>query len=133
MYPEREEIIDTLTDHNFNFLSGLPFEDQIYMNAMKEARGKFLANCHIVLSKSVLPRGYKNYRYSTDFVSADALLLLKQKKWDAYGLAYEHIIPKAEYIITKVEDAARSGELSRQFIKDMLIERLWTATLQGKK
>ncbi|WP_379968303.1 hypothetical protein [Ectobacillus sp. sgz5001026] len=95
-----------LADNYYYFLKGLPFDNKLYMNGMGEARRKFLANLHITVLKEYLPKGYKDWRYSTDYVSDKALELLKQKNWDKNELIYEHMVPKAKYIKDECEKAA---------------------------
>ncbi|MEK4878757.1 MULTISPECIES: hypothetical protein [Paenibacillus] len=133
MIPEREEIMRSLARHYYYFLNRLPFEDKIYMNSMREARNKFLANCHITLIKPHLPKKYNNWRYSTDYVSMNALERLMNRKWESSELVYEHVIPKKNYIINECEAKARDESLTEDFIYQILIKKLWTATINKEE
>jgi len=127
--PSREETMQKLAQNYYYFLKSLPFSNTLYMNGMKEARNKFLANLHIVIMKEYLPRGYKNWRYSTDFVSERALALLKKRKWGKGELVYEHIVPKTEFITRVCEQAAEDNEISTELIYNLLMKYFWTATI----
>ncbi|MGS2776966.1 hypothetical protein ACVBAX_06260 [Robertmurraya sp. GLU-23] len=103
------------------------------MKGMGEARNKFLANIHITTTKEYLPYRYKDWRYSTDFVSAKALELLKMRKWGEKELVFEHIVPKSRYIKVECESAAERGEISPDFIYNLLLKYYWTATIHEEE
>ncbi|WML32235.1 hypothetical protein RCG24_10515 [Neobacillus sp. OS1-32] len=92
----REFIIQTLAKKYYQFLSALPYHDQLYMKGIHEGKGKFLANLHIHLVTKDLPKKWNDKRYSTDFVTPAALEILKNNSVN--GLEYEHLIPKKKYI-----------------------------------
>lgn len=132
MIPERPKIIEILADNYYFFLNSIPFNDEskrLYVNGMKEARTKFLANLHITLIEEKLPPGRKQRWYGTDYVSEKALRLLKDKNWEKNELVYEHIVPKSEYIRDLCEKKAKEGDLNKEFIKDHLEKYFWTATI----
>jgi hypothetical protein len=118
-----------LAENYFYFLQSLLYENNLYMEGMREARGKFLANLHITLIKSYLPKQYNDRFYSTDFVTPKALELLQNKSWTSNELRYEHIIPKRRYIKDQCEDWAIDGQLSKDKIYQLLIKYFWTATI----
>jgi hypothetical protein len=122
-----------LSDHYYYFLKTLPFDNELYMKGMGEARRKFLANLHITILKKYLPRGYSNWRYSKDYVSESALVFLKKRKWEENELIYEHMIPKSRYIKDVCEKKAAINELSTEFIYDLLDKYLWTATIHSEE
>lgn len=125
----REEFMRIYADNYYYFLRSLPYDNEIYMKGMGEARTKFLANLHITTTKEYLPKGYKNWRYTTDYVSEKALELLKKRQWGRGELVYEHIVPKTKYIKEACENAAQNGELSPDFIYHLLMRYYWTATI----
>lgn len=127
----REEIIDTLANKYFCFLNMLPFEDELMMKGLQEGKGKFLANLHIHLTRQGLPKGWKHKLYSTDFVTSAALDALIHNR--LAGLEYEHLIPKKRYIQDICEQKAKDGTLSEEFIKELLEQYLWTATVTSQE
>lgn len=129
----REEIMRILADNYYIFLRSLPFENDIYMEGMGEARIKFLANLHITITKKYLPKKRKDRRYTTDYISHMALELLKRSSWSSGELIYEHMVPKTRYVKEVCEKKAKSGEISAEFIFQLLMKYFWTATIHKKE
>ncbi|MBO2944895.1 hypothetical protein JJQ72_13030 [Paenibacillus sp. F411] len=132
MLPNREFVLRMLADSYFYFLKSLPFENESYMKGMREARTKFVANLHITLLQEYMPKSRKDRRYTTDFVSPRALILLKSGSLK--GLSYEHIVPKTRFIKDQCEIVAQNGLLqSSDFIYEILDKYLWTATVHSEE
>ncbi|MGE6756023.1 hypothetical protein ACQKFO_21715 [Rossellomorea sp. NPDC071047] len=129
MVPTREKVMNLLAENYYYFLHTLPYDNKLYMEGMREARGKFLANLHISLLKNHLPYKHKERFYSTDYVSLKALELLQNKNWNSNELRYEHMIPKKRYIQDQCEEWARGGLISKDKIYNLLIKYFWTATI----
>lgn len=123
----RTNTIQELANSYDYFLRTLPFHNETYMKGMAEARTKFIANLHIYLTTRDLPKGYKERRYGTDYVSVKALEVLTSHS--TKGLVYEHIVPKTKFIKNECENMARSGDISIGFIYEVLDKYLWTATI----
>lgn len=121
----REEIIIELSERYYKFLMTLQFDDELYMKGIGEGKRKFLANLHIHLATRGLP--VKQKLFSTDFITPNALEKLEKK--DTTGLEYEHLIPKGKYIHDVCEHKAKNGNLTKDFINDLLDRYLWTATV----
>ncbi|MDX1700221.1 MAG: hypothetical protein R3250_06360, partial [Melioribacteraceae bacterium] len=95
----REVVLWKIADQYSYFLNCLKFDDPIYMAGMKEARTKFVANTHItILVRQLPPRCRGDWRYTSDFVSARALELLKKGTWESGELQYDHMVPKTKNI-----------------------------------
>lgn len=133
MESTRERIMRTLADKYYYFLTVLPFEDELYMQGMVEPRRKFLANLHITLIRQSLPPACSDWRYSTDHVSEMALHLLQRGTWNKDELIYEHMVPKTRYIKEPCEAAARRGVLTPDYVYDLLVRYLWTATIHASE
>lgn len=133
MTPSREEIMRILAENYYFFLKNLPFENDIYLEGMGEARNKFLANLHITITKKYLPKKRKDWRYTTDYISVRALELLKRGTWNSGELIYEHMVPKTRYIKEVCEKQAKTGEISPEHIYQLLIKYFWTATIHGEE
>lgn len=133
MYQTREEIMKLMAEKYYYFLNVLKFEDEIYMAGMVEARRKFLANLHITIMKKGLPPKYKDWRFSSDYVSESALKHLKNGKWDSNMLQYEHMVPKTEYIMKVCENAAKTGTITVDYIFEILNRNLWVATIHKEE
>lgn len=129
MIQSREVIMKLMAENYYYFLNTLNFKDEIYMAGMAEARTKFLANLHITLMKQQLPTKCKNWRFSSDFVSERALEHLKKRKWNGHTLQYDHMIPKTKYIRKACESATKNGEITIDYIFNILMRYLWTATI----
>ncbi|MED2737114.1 hypothetical protein [Bacillus toyonensis] len=127
MIMPRNQIIKMLSEKYYIFLQSIPFEDELYMKGIGEGKRKFLANLHIYLTTKDLPKGKKEKRYATDFVTPAALDILK--KGSTIGLVYEHLVPKSKYIQDVCEDKAKAGELTVDFVYQLLDLYLWTATV----
>jgi hypothetical protein len=123
----REIIIKTLANKYYKFLGAHPYHDQLYMKGIHEGKGKFLANLHIYLATKDLPKNWNDKRYSTDFATPAALEILKNNSVN--GLEYEHLIPKKKYIQDLCEQKAIEGSLTEEFVKDIISQYLWTATV----
>lgn len=123
----REIIIQTLANKYYQFLGALQYHDQLYMKGIHEGKGKFLANLHIHLATKDLPKKWNDKRYSTDFVTPAALETLKNNSVN--GLEYEHLIPKKKYIQDLCEQKAIEGSLTEEFVRDIISQYLWTATV----
>ncbi|KZE67929.1 hypothetical protein AWM68_17295 [Fictibacillus phosphorivorans] len=133
MILHRNEIMQLLAEKYYYFLNSLPFDDDIYMTGMGEARRKFLANLHITVMKKQLPPKYNDWRFSSDYVSEQALKHLKLGKWDSNTLQYDHMVPKSDYIRKVCEAAAKNGTLTIQFIYENLLKNLWVATIHTEE
>lgn len=125
----RNEIMKVLAEKYCYFLNTLRFEDSIYMAGMSEARRKFLGNTHFSIVKNQLPKKYKDWRFSSDFVSERALEHLKKGNWESNTLQYDHMVPKTKHIIKICEDAAKNGTVSTDFVFNILSKYLWVATI----
>ena len=124
---QRETLLDTLAEKYHANLTSLPYEDELFMIGIREGKNKFLANLHIHLAKAQLPAGWRDKRYTTDFVTPVALEQLRTKQLK--GLEYEHLVPKGAFIQEKCEAKAKTGELTVNFVRDILARYLWTATV----
>lgn len=119
--------MEELAKSYYDFLMKLPFDDELYMKGISEGKRKFLTNSHIFLATRKLPK--KNKLYSTDFITPSALEKIRNNPLKGLELEYEHIIPKGKYIHEICEKKAMNKTLSIEFIKDLLIRYLWTATV----
>lgn len=124
---DRKQIIAQLSEGYFYFLNTLQFDNDPYMEGMKEARAKFVANYHIALTKKAYPKAFNDRRYTTDYVSEQAYKVLKTKS--TLGLCYEHMIPKGRYIKKFCEVMAEEKTLTIENIREQLDKYLWTATI----
>lgn len=127
MIMQRNQVIKILSEKYYIFLQSVLFEDELYMKGIGEGKRKFLANLHIYLTTKDLPKGKKEKRYSTDFVTPAALDVLKTGS--TKGLVYEHLVPKSKYIQNVCEEKAKAGELTIDFVYEVLNLYLWTATV----
>lgn len=124
MRETREEIMRLIAEKYVYFLHTLQFDDEIYMQGMREARGKFVANLHIAIMEEKMPKKYKDRRYSSDYVSERALKHLIMREWGSKELQYEHMIPKTKYIKEVCEEAAKNGVVTTDFVYDVLMKNL---------
>ncbi|MGN5650935.1 hypothetical protein [Bacillus sp. Brlt_9] len=127
MIMPRSQLIKTLSEKYYIFLQSVPFEDELFMKGIGEGKRKFLANLHIYLTTKDLPKGKKEKRYATDYVTPAALDILK--RGSTKGLVYEHLVPKSKYIQDVCEEKAKRGELTVDFVYEVLNLYLWTATV----
>jgi hypothetical protein len=124
---ERKEMIKIMAETYYKYLQTLDFDNEYFMAGANEGKRKFLANLHIHLINKGLPRGWKERRYSTDYVTKDALEVLKRKS--CAGLVYEHMVPKTKYIQEICEVRAREKTLTEKIVFELLDTYLWTATV----
>jgi hypothetical protein len=66
-------------------------------------------------------------------VSECALEHLKKGKWDSNTLQYDHMIPKTKYITKVCEDAAKNSIVTSDYVFDVLMRNLWTATIHNQE
>lgn len=123
----REEIVSLLSKKYYEFLISLPYEDALFMKGIHEGKGKFLANLHIYLTTKNLPKKWNDKRYGTDYVTLGALEILQSN--NVKELEYEHIIPKKKYIQDVCEERAKEGTLTEEYVNEILMKYLWTATV----
>lgn len=123
----RDTLIQTLADTYYDFLMSMPYNNDLYMAGIKEGKGKFLSNLTIHLAGKGNPPGWRDKRYTTDYVSPAALDNLKMHAHS--GLDYEHIVPKDVYTLQVLEKKAQDGSLTRAFVRDHLAQYWWTATV----
>ncbi|MCM3768099.1 hypothetical protein [Neobacillus niacini] len=128
---DRDSIINILANKYYQFLCNLPFHDQLYMKGIHEGKGKFLANLHINLATRNLPKNWNDKRYSTEYVTPAALEVLKNHS--VKGLEYEHLIPKKKYIKDICEQKAIEGSLTEEFVRNIINQYLWTATVTSEE
>ncbi|MCK2000491.1 hypothetical protein MZM54_03670 [[Brevibacterium] frigoritolerans] len=124
---ERTEMIKIMAETYYKYLLSLDFENEYFMAGANEGKRKFLANLHIHLINKRQPRGWKERRYSTDYVTKDALEVLRGRS--CAGLVYEHIVPKTKYIQEICELKAEEKTLTLEFVLGLLEKYLWTATV----
>ncbi|WP_249594324.1 hypothetical protein [Peribacillus frigoritolerans] len=124
---ERNAMIKIMAETYYKYLHSLDFDDEYFMAGASEGKRKFLANLHIHLIKKTQPTGWKERRFSTDYVTKDALEILKGKSYT--GLIYEHMVPKTKYIQEVCELRARGKSLTLEFVMELLDTYLWTATV----
>ena len=98
------------------FLTGIDWQDSLLVAGLKEGRRKFLSNAFL----SLFPK--TNKYHCTHYVSANAIDQLRQDNYDA--LAFEHLVPKTEYIQVPCQKLAAHGNLSVDFVEDLL-DRYW--------
>ncbi|NLP52036.1 hypothetical protein [Bacillus sp. RO1] len=127
----RKELIKIIAETYFKYLQSLDFNNEYFMAGAREGKRKFLANLHIYLINMTQPRGWKDRRYSTDYITINALEILRNKS--CAGLVYEHIVPKTKYIQEVCEHRAREKTLTIEFIITQLDRYLWTATITEKE
>jgi hypothetical protein len=127
----RDSIINILANRYYQFLCSLPYQDILYMKGIHEGKGKFLANLHIYLATKDLPKKWNDKRYSTDFVTPAALDILRNNS--VIGLEYEHLIPKKKYIQDICEQKAMDGSLTEEFVRNIISQYLWTATVTSQE
>lgn len=127
MEQERENLISILSKKYYEFLCSLQYHDYLFMKGIHEGKGKFLANLHIYLVTKDLPKGWNDKRYATDFVTIAALGRLKNNSVE--GLEYEHLVPKKKYIQDICEQKAKEGVLTEEFVRNIIQQYLWTATV----
>lgn len=127
MEQNREKIMEELAKRYYDFLMKLPFDDDLYMKGIGEGKRKFLTNLHIFLATRNIPKKHK--LYSTDFITPSALEKIRNNPLKGLELEYEHIVPKAKFIHEICENKAMNNTLSIEFIKDLLLRYLWTATV----
>src|SRR5437773_1673703 len=94
------------------FLNGLDWSDEILVKGTQEGRNKFLSNAFA----SQFPKKHKHHK--THLISEAALKQLHAKNYDE--LIYEHLVPKQEYVQKPCEDLARKGELTVEFVLQLL-------------
>jgi len=126
----RDEMIEILADKYVMFLNSLHYDDEFFMVGIREGKNKFFANLHIHLAIKNVRQINKNIdkkHYSTDFVTPDALEVLKGNS--NAKLTYEHLVPKKKYIQDPCEKKAKEGKLTFDFAKGILNRYLWTATV----
>lgn len=104
----RDEMIEILADKYVMFLNSLHYDDEFFMVGIREGKNKFFANLHIHLAIKNVRQINKNIdkkHYSTDFVTPDALEVLKGNS--NAKLTYEHLVPKKKYIQDPCEKKLR--------------------------
>lgn len=68
-----------------------------------------------------MPSGFKSdWRYFTDFVSRDALLLLQKRKWDNNELVYEHMLPEDVFRTWDKSQSKHIDKMSGKLTEDNL-------------
>lgn len=120
-------MVKTMAETYYKYLQSLDFDNEYFMAGANEGKRKFLANLHIHLIKKSQPVGWKDRRYFTDYVTKDALEILKRKS--ANDLVYEHMVPKTKYIQDVCELKAKDNSLTLEFVQELLDKYLWTATV----
>lgn len=100
------------------FLNTIDWEDQVYLNGIKEGRGKFLSNAWLYECVNGFSRKY----YNSHFISEAALSVVKPTR--NKGLIIEHLVPKQVYIQNVCEEKSKAGEINPDFIHDLL-NRYW--------
>lgn len=95
----------------YKFLMSIDWNDELYVEGIKEGKTKFLANM-MVNSK---PGSRHLYG---DYYTPAALEKVNNK--DYSGLVFEHIVPKTKYILKPCEERAKDGTLTVEFIEDLL-------------
>lgn len=98
------------------FLAGIDWSDQLVVAGSQEGRNKFLSNAFL----SLFPGLHKYHR--THLISEAALRQLTSK--DYTELVCEHLVPKSRYIQRPCEELAARGELTTDFVRDIL-EKFW--------
>ena len=114
----RNEIIEKLAKTYLEFLKSIKWDNELYLKGINEGKNKFLSNAHLHLCGD-------KYEIS-NYHSKEALFLLNnQTGIDNSGkLVFEHMVPKTKYIQKPCEEMAKSGELTYNFIYDLL-EKYW--------
>jgi hypothetical protein len=74
-----------------------------------------------------MPASGRNKYHKTQYVSPAAKEKIENKKWG--GLVWEHCVPKQKYIQEPCERLAKKGELTLEFVLDLLNRNWKTATI----
>jgi hypothetical protein len=125
----RNEIIHTLSETYYSFLKNIEWNNDLYLTGLREGKNKFLSNAYLHLCKG---------KYSiSNYQSKEALFILNGENGiqKSGKLVFEHMVPKDRYIQKPCEELAKLGELTSDFIYDLL-EKYWfiaTITKQEEK
>src|SRR5699024_12547433 len=95
----RDEMIEILAAKYVMFLNSLHYDDEFFMVGIREGKNKIFANLHIHLSIKNVRQINKNIdmkHYSTEFVTTDALVILKRNS--NAMITYELLDPMKKYI-----------------------------------
>lgn len=104
-------------------LNSIDWEDDVLLFGLREGLNKFVSNAFLKLNSG---RKY----HQADYYSREAIQ--KILEGDYTELVYEHMIPKTRYIQKPCENKARSGDLTIEFVVNLL-ERYWKIAVITKK
>ena len=88
---------------------------------LKEGRGKFLSNAYLSLGRGI------NKYHCTHYATPAAIRKLNAKIYK--GLEFEHPVPKQMYIQGPCEEKALQGDLTVDYIEDLLRRYWFIATI----
>ncbi len=112
-----------LAESYCKLLNSIDWTDELVVKGLKEGLNKFLSNAFA--SQSHFQSMHKHHK--THLISSAALQQLKAKKYP--GLRYEHLVPKQKYIQGPCEERAKKGELTVDFVEDLLNKHWEIATI----
>ena len=95
----------------YKFLMSIDWDDELFVEGIKEGKTKFLSNMMVNSKKGV------RHLYGDYYTPAS---LEKVKNKDYKGLVFEHIVPKTKYILKPCEERSKNGTLTIDFIEDLL-------------
>lgn len=121
----RDVILRNLSAKYYKFLSTIDWDDEEYVDTLKECRGTYLTFAFLTLLNS--RGGYKKYRNTSNYISENAYEMLKDKK--TKGLRFEHMIPKQKYIQDELESLAKSKQLGEEKVYSLLNKYWYIATI----
>jgi len=103
-----------------SFLTSVAWDNPLYVKAITEGKNKFLSNAWLSLSKS-------SKYHKAEFITKSALA--KIENGDYKNLVFEHMIPKQKFIQKPCEELAKKGELTLEFVEDILTRYWHLATI----
>jgi hypothetical protein len=106
-------------------LTLIDWNDELLVAGVQKALARFPANAFLILLKGCGCRVHKYH--CTQLVSPAALTQLEKLNYK--NLVFEHVVPKSEYVHLPCVEKARAGELSVEFVADMLKRYLLLATV----
>jgi hypothetical protein len=110
-----------LAEAYYKLLTAIDWNDEILVKGLREGLNKFLSNAFA----SQFPKKHKHHK--THKISRAAKKQLDAKKY--VGLRYEHLVPKQKYIQGPCEELAKRGELTVEYIVQLLDKYWFVATI----